>query len=695
MSKRNNPVVHSKQRAILTDTLPFDVPPTFSNRGFYSFLVKHQVEIENGEFRWKAGKHAVSLAIHILFGVNKSSLNRQKSLIRWGKPFKYSYVNESSLMMRTIPFNFRISHKDDGRTLSVAHPRNQFAIANFYYVYGSLITYYTSLSSFSIRYPTTVASAKHFDDTIPNAKFEGIPKGVERDAREYENFGSYFVYSKHRLIYKFFESDAYIRCEKMYNAMVQIDINKCFDSIYTHSLPWATLGKSQTKQRIKKSSATFGGMFDKAMQQLNYGETNGILIGPEFSRIFAEIVLQSLDIKLEYSLSNELGLTHGMDYEIFRYMDDYFIFYRDTSLKGKLIEATQEVLKEMKLSVNMSKTQSYTKPIVSELTIAKQKILTLLNTEFSIKVQDDTSGTTHPAAKVIRRIACNVVLSRLIVSYKAIVNDPNVEFANVLNFTFSIIEKKVECLFSRCKDLNDDELKENQMNVVNILNDTFSFIFFGYLSSASVSRTVIVCRLISTSINFLRKNKFSYEAKHLLFQNFHDNIRIALNKTPMGPHKEVESLYLLISLSSIGSEYCLPVDMITRHFRIDFDDKTKIFKRDTYLSHFSITVLLSYMKRMRRYTALRRFIERHVIEKVSHSKAQCHFDAEVCMLFLDLIVCPYVSSHTKRELSKFFCLTKDEFELVRDVNDYWFTAWEHKFNLTKALDSKRRSDVYS
>ena len=52
--------------------------------------------------------------------------------------------------------------------------------------------------------------------------------------------------------------------------MVQIDVSKCFDSIYTHSLPWAILGKDQTKFNLKVSKTTFGGRFDALMQNLNH-----------------------------------------------------------------------------------------------------------------------------------------------------------------------------------------------------------------------------------------------------------------------------------------------------------------------------------------------------------------------------------------------------------------------------------------
>src|SRR5690606_32853920 len=198
--------------------------------------------------------------------------------------------------------------------------------------------------------------------------------GIEESDREYEQLGSYFVYRKYRNIHRFFESHQYHRSEKKYDAMVQIDVNKCFDSIYTHSLPWSVLGKDQTKFSLEESKATFGGRFDALMQNLNHKETNGIVVGPEFSRIFAEIILQSVDVELIKKLFKGENLTHTVDYEIFRYVDDFFVFYNKESTQIKIFETLQEILKSKKLSINTAKIKYYKKPIITEITIAKERI---------------------------------------------------------------------------------------------------------------------------------------------------------------------------------------------------------------------------------------------------------------------------------------------------------------------------------
>jgi hypothetical protein len=66
---------------------------------------------------------------------------------------------------------------------------------------------------------------------------------------------------------------------------------------------WALLDKSAIKKFLADSKNTFGDKFDTLMQKLNFNETNGIVIGPEFSRIFAEIILQKIDVNVKADLA--------------------------------------------------------------------------------------------------------------------------------------------------------------------------------------------------------------------------------------------------------------------------------------------------------------------------------------------------------------------------------------------------------
>lgn len=689
MSKRSVTLTHRKQRPVLTDMLPFEVPPTFSNRGFFCFLRDHRVELEGGQLRWKDSGPALDRTMQLLFGINNLHSVETTVVREWGASIARRSVPLSACRMNTIPFNFRVAHRSDGRTLSVVHPRNQVRVADFYAQHSALIIYYTSLSAFSIRHPVSVSRFAFFKDKLHEQVVEAIQVGVEEEDREYEQLGSYFVYRQHRNIHRFFESYKYHRCEKKYNAMVQIDVSKCFDSIYTHSLPWAVIGKSQTKFHLGGSKSTFAGKFDAVMQQLNQNETNGIVIGPEFSRIFAEIILQSIDVDLERALLKGAELKHKVDYEIFRYVDDYFVFFNEPSTELKVIEELQEILRTKKLAINTSKIKLYPKPIITEITIAKERISTLMNSQIDPNVEESDSET-GPA--VTKRFRCDLNSNRLIVHYKTIIKETKVEYGDLLNYTFAIIENKIDLIHKAYVSSNAAE--GDRQRLVKSICSLLEFAFFAYSASPKINHTIRMCRIITTAVDFLIARKFSHELRHVLFQFVHDNILEMLKKNKMSAYREVESLYLLIALSRIGREYWLPEQAIADHFLIKFDAKSGVYCRASNLSHFSITVLLSYIKKKVRYDKLRAFIEGQAIEKLEYVKTHCANDAESLMLFLDLIVCPYVAPATKEAAAAIFGLDLLQLAEIQSINDHWFTAWGDKFDLAKELDAKRSRDVY-
>ncbi|WP_025039502.1 antiviral reverse transcriptase Drt3b [Nitrosospira briensis] len=690
MSKRRVSLTHRKQRSVLTDILPFEVPPTFSNRGYYRFLVNNSIEIENGQLRWVCETTALDQTMRLLFGIKPKAEIATNVVNEWGKQKTRRSVPISKCQMATIPFNFRVAHNLDGRTLSVVHPRNQVAVASFYATHSALIIYHASVSEFSIRHPVSVSRYAYFKDKLHEERLDAVA-GVEESDREYEQLGSYFVYRKYRNIHRFFESYKYHRSEKKYDAMVQIDVSKCFDSIYTHSLPWAVLGKDQTKFNLDESKDTFGGRFDALMQNLNHKETNGIVIGPEFSRIFAEIILQSVDADMITQLSEGANLTHKADYEIFRYVDDFFVFYNKESTQLKIFETLQQVLKSKKLSINTAKIKHYQKPIITEITIAKERISILLNDEIDPVCEEEPLADLSSPPK--QNLACPVNANRLIIRYKAAIKEAGVTYGDLLNYTFAITENKIEKLFKAY--VASDKSGRDRKRLSNALLAIMEFAFFVYSASPRVNHTIRLCRIITASVAFLQAQSLPYEHKHLLFKYVHDNVLQQLEKNTMSVHREVESLYLLISLSQIGREYWLPVSVLLRHFLIKEEEGTGSYVRPSgFMNHFSITVLLSYIKDKVRYEKLKGFVEAHLIAKLEYMKAHCPNDAETLILLLDLTVCPYISAATKDAIGQIFGLDAAALASVRSSNDQWFTTWGDKFDLGKELEAKRSREVY-
>ncbi len=61
--------------------------------------------------------------------------------------------------------------------------------------------------------------------------------------------------------------------------LLRTDISRFYPSVYTHSIPWAIHGKEYSKQH--RFDKNLGNQLDKLVQSCQYGQTNGIPIGPD------------------------------------------------------------------------------------------------------------------------------------------------------------------------------------------------------------------------------------------------------------------------------------------------------------------------------------------------------------------------------------------------------------------------------
>jgi hypothetical protein len=132
--------------------------------------------------------------------------------------------------------------------------------------------------------------------------------------------------------------------------VLQADISRFFPSIYTHSLPWALLGKGQAKQmhHAKKLKRTWQDSVDVYCRSLNRNQTVGIPIGPDTSRVMAEVVLGRIDQELHQKMPNIRGI---------RYIDDYEFAAETRSEAETILSSLQELLAHYELALNGTKTR--------------------------------------------------------------------------------------------------------------------------------------------------------------------------------------------------------------------------------------------------------------------------------------------------------------------------------------------------
>ena len=143
-----------------------------------------------------------------------------------------------------------------------------------------------------------------------------------------------------------------------YPFIMLTDIANFFHTVYTHSLPWATLGKQAVKDALepgadkkekKQVEDHWSHHLDRAIQRGNSRETFGIPVGPDTSRIIAEVLLSGIHLNPEL-----VAILSGR--EGYRLVDDFFIGFDDEAAAGHCRDVLRRTLWQYNLHLNEEKT---------------------------------------------------------------------------------------------------------------------------------------------------------------------------------------------------------------------------------------------------------------------------------------------------------------------------------------------------
>lgn len=722
---------YKKERVLLSDTLPYELPLIFTNRGFYRYLVKNEIEVdESGTLRWS--EHIPDGAFALM-----------KLIMNVGDQVKKSDGGvDVNGQKPTIPFNYKIVHKPTKpRVLSLIHPASQVKMVTFYEKYSSMILHFTGKSKFSIRRPTDVACYFYYRDRLHNKLLGRKVDSTEQFFNEYENLRTYFTYQEFSNIYKFYESYRYQRAEKKYQHLCRLDLQSCFDSIYTHSFTWAVNGGKDVYKEVfpfPNDDRTFGGAFDHLMQKMNNNETNGIVIGPEFSRIFAEVILQYVDSITESKALTEKGLRLKKDYEIYRYVDDYFIFYNEPKVLGDVRAILIETLQEYKLRFGSDKNGDFNCPVITDITRAKIRIDELIDDNLTVAAyrthlrkvdveetekdkahgSEDEEEEKDPTLEKIAEAVDNKDQLRLNANefnarFKDIVASTGVAYTDVLNYTLMRIGIKTETLLkdfdkefkilSMAEEQTEAVLKQKRRKermLVNYLQELIDVIFFLYARSKKVNTTLKAIIALNIILDYVQSDyhypkeapRMSKEAREVVMKKLRDEIALLFQTSTFNEYTQLEILYFLVVLKKMGSQYYMPGPVLRRYLS---NSKEKLQLND--LNMLSVFLLLFYWGNGRGYDEERRALLELVKKKFeSVAPQQRKQRTELMMLAIELAGCPFVPEEWKHMYLELMEVKEDERQsIIHYLNKHYFCVKWTGVDVTKELGAKISQEVYS
>ena len=654
-------------RTLVTDTVPFEVPIIYSNDGLYRNLSDY----DNKSPKLKELIDALILKER-----------------RFTIPLRYNIVNDAQRV----------------RTLSLLHPHGQVQLAQFYDNYNHLICEYGQRSPYSIRKPAKIGAYFFLPSSLSEKKKY---KQKSIDTLEIDkvarNPASYFSYSGFDRLYKFFLSDDYVRLEKRYRFQRSLDIGKCFDSIYTHSIAWAVKSMEMAKKNIHAHS--FGNDFDKVMRSVNYNETSGICIGPEASRIFAEIILAKVD-EIVFDELNKQGYKEKTDYQCRRYVDDYFIFSNSEDMLARVNHELSIALRLFKLHLNEQKSETLSRPFYSRKSLAidraKLAIENHLDIEklLSMRATRLTSNSKDRTVSPHKTRSHRAIFGSLTREVKAACYSSEMGYDSVANYLISIVVRKIIFLVDTYPEAGGAQDEGRQAfqysGAINLLLDVAFYYFTLHPTVASSLRLSRAIVRVGQHLSQHDQDGFEF-TKELILRWTHQLSRSPTfsNLSLMKYVVPIELINILLSLHEFSGDGTLEAEIMDSNGLED--------ARDIYFQVMGrLYIFRDHASLSERKNALFELACRKL-----KSGENLTTDSQLTHLFLDLLTCPFIDALKREKLlmdlwpklketySSIGNLSKvDAHKVVKELQiQPWFVRWEG-IELLSLIEKKEWSNVY-
>lgn len=295
---------------ILTDLQPNEVPQIYTLKNFYNYLVTNKV---------------------------MKRISRDKN--------EYEKKFDSSWHAAPLKI-FVLKDNNEYREISFINPLSMMEVYLYLERYEKIILNFFKKDSFSLR------THRKRNNLLFKKVDNNIVEYADQAILQKESAGNYYDIFPYQQLDHFYKSDEWYDLNRKYKFFAKLDYSKCFDSIYTHTFNWIIASNVQEAKRLDEGH--FLSAIDKLLQNMNMSITNGIVVGPEFSRFLSEIIFQSIDRNVMYNLNCQ-GLQNGIDYEIKRYVDDFFIFVKKEENVDKIINEIAKSSNKFKLKLNYEK----------------------------------------------------------------------------------------------------------------------------------------------------------------------------------------------------------------------------------------------------------------------------------------------------------------------------------------------------
>ncbi|WP_026831616.1 RNA-directed DNA polymerase [Exiguobacterium undae] len=268
--------------------------------------------------------------------------------IRYQKYFSMEYL----LKYGYFDFKYSSSKINQEYLLSNLVYKKIFNTEGVSKIYVDLkLKYGVNFNSRKVTYPVELSIFKN-DDERRSIKFPNMYSYIClcEHLNQEQNIYMEILYNSKQSLSNRFYSETFLggKIKKSKNRfgkrkIFKTDIQHFYPSIYTHSIPWILVGKTEAKNN-KNDKSLYYNKLDDLIQRCQIGETHGLPTGSFASKLIAEIYMCKLDEKLS-------------SHKYVRYVDDFEIPYNDVVEKDSFYKHLSKELTNLNLKIKVEKNE--------------------------------------------------------------------------------------------------------------------------------------------------------------------------------------------------------------------------------------------------------------------------------------------------------------------------------------------------
>ena len=566
-------------------------------------------------------------------------------------------------------------------------------MAEFYEEYRMLLIDFCNRSQSSLRYPVRVAKQQKRANDIEKVVFDRVNKQTIDEGLKH-----YFTYERCENINKFYESDLFYQAEKQFSKMYKTDLEACFESIRIDDLSEAVFGRE-----MRECTDSFVQKFAELQESIRTDK--GIVIGPEFSRIYAEMILQYIEDQLGAAML-EKGYVRGEDYVFYRYVDDGFLFYNDNELQEIWENLYVEQLSKFGLRLNEEKKKIYSqRPFVDNIATIKGKIADLINEMWENRLDTFMGFTKMQRGEY--DTPGKIDSARFIRQYRYILQTGNgeIEYKDIAVYTLGLIRNHVDQIKDEFNELyrqyteaditgtideQGAELKKQyEREFLDYMQNVVKIVFFILSCDLRMVTSMRVVSLVH-SLQLYVRGVYQYEDNKKPSCRFPHNVAVELDEVISDEIRalfdsnvrKIETSMELLNLLDL-QRLMIPNLHMSEQAMVRYVYPRSQFKD---LNFFVIFEILHYIDSvpLDKFARLRQYMYNQIASQIRKLKSRGKSYTESVLTCTEMLCSPRVGDGIKRKILTYLGVPEEKIEstigFIKKQNNMFITWRNYKID---------------